>query len=217
MTYLQTSPPDDEPRIANRALTGGKQATAASRYGRHAVGLFRRWRRKVEAAQLSSQHRRDRTKGRDREWSAWAAENGFDYREDAPDLAGRWFPAFDRGVEAYHHVLTGRVDGIEMFAFVHERIWETGPKEEQYHNEREAYLVARLPGAPSEAVLERGAERTINDFGVHLRDNYGADFIGTEWLALHKGGFHDQRRLALHAGLLARLIKDAPPSVWAGA
>jgi hypothetical protein len=181
------------------------------------VGPFRHWRRKVEAAQLSSEHRRDRAKGRDRDWSAWAAEHGFTYREDAPDLVGRWFPGFDLGVEAYHHVLAGRVDGIEMVAFVHERIWQTGPKEGQYHNEREAYLVARLPAAPSGAVLERGAERTINDFGVHLRDNYRADFIGSEWLTFHKSGFHDPRRLALHAGLLARLINDAPASVWAGA
>jgi hypothetical protein len=178
------------------------------------MGFLRPLRLKMERAYLERSHAREHRRGVGNEWEAWAAEHCFEYREDSPDLVGRWIPPLEKGVEAYRYMLSGTVRGLDIVAFVYEGVWNSSPKGESYDEICEAYLLARLPRAPSRHVLERGADKTIADFGIHLRDNYRAEFLGSEWLALRRPGFHDPRRLGQHVDLLARMIVDAPPTLW---
>ncbi len=181
------------------------------------MGFLHQLQLKMERAYLERSHARERRRGVGREWEAWAAEHGFEYRENGPDLVGRWILPLEKGVEAYRYVLSGTVRGVDFVAFVYEGVWNSSPKSESYDEIRDAYLLAKLPRAPSRQVLERGAEKTIADFGIHLRDNYRAEFFGSEWLVLRRPGFHDPRRLAQHADLLARMIIEAPPALWSEA
>jgi hypothetical protein len=178
------------------------------------MGFLRELQRKMEQRYLERSGARERRRGVGREWEAWADEQGFEYREECPELVGRWFPPLSQGVEAYRYMLSGTVRGLDIVAFVHQGVRNPSSKGETYDQICEAYVMARLPRAPSRQVLERGAEKTIAGFGIHLRDNYEAEFLGSEWLVLRRSGFHDPRRLAQHIDLLVRMIIDGPPTLW---
>jgi hypothetical protein len=177
------------------------------------MGLFDRLQQRMERSHLERSHASQRRRVGD-EWRAWAAEHGFEYDEERPDLVGRWLPPVAIGTETYWDVLSGPVRGRDVVAFVRQAVRDRSLKRDTYDEICDAYVMARLPRAPSRSVLERGADRLIGDFGIHLRDNYRAEFIGSEWLALYRPGFHDPRRLALHTDLLVRMIIDAPSTLW---
>lgn len=178
------------------------------------MGFVHQLRLKMERGYLERSHSRERRRGVGAQWEAWAAEHGFDYREEAPELVGRWMPPFEKGVEAYRYVLSGTVRGLDVVAFIREAVWSSSLKSDVYNDVRDAYLMVRLPRPPSRAVLERGADKIIADFGVHLRDGYRAEFLGTEWLVVLRSGPHDPRRLAQHVDLLTRMVNEAPPDLW---
>jgi len=181
------------------------------------MGIFHRLEQLLQRSYLNKDYRRENRRGVSREWRAWAFDHGFDFREEDPSLVGRWFAPFDKGVEAYRDVLSGTVRGIDMIAFVRDRVWSETAKQDYFDETRTAYLIAKLPRPPSETVLDRGADHTIAAFGVQMRDNYAAEFLGPDWLAFRRIGSHDPNRLALAADMLARLIIDAPPTVWSHA
>ena len=178
------------------------------------MGLFDRLQHGMERSRLERSRARQRRHGVVDEWRAWAAEHGFVYDEERPDLVGRWLPPLPKATETYWDVLSGNVRGHDVVAFVHQAVRDRSVKSDTYDEICEAYVMAKLPHAPSRSVLARGAGRVIGDFGVHLRDDYRAEFNGSEWLAVCRPGFHDPRRLALHMDLLARMIIDAPPALW---
>jgi hypothetical protein len=181
------------------------------------VGVFKSLRRKLDQSDLDARHAREDKRGVGERWQRWALDNGFRYESEDPSLAGQFLQRFDEGVESYRHVMRGQVRGLDMIVFEHDRVWPTSGKSGVGSDQREAYLVVRLPRHPSQRVLDRGASRLFADFNVHLADNYQPDFLGTGWLAIHRSRSHDPKRLALHADLLAQLVALAPEDVWSDA
>lgn len=180
------------------------------------MAMLKRLRQKLDRRYLDTRHAREDRRGIAAEWQRWAAEHSFQFVLEEPSLAGEFLPSFDEGVETYRYVMRGQIRGLDMIAFERDRVWPSSYRSDVSADQRESYLIVRLPRHPSQRVLDRGASRLFADFGVHLADDYEPDFIGVDWLAIHRSRSHDPKRLALHADLLAQLVALAPSDVWSG-
>ena len=184
------------------------RAALASRWYDPAVGWLRRLHSAEDEFSLREPHF-DRDAAA---WQAWATQHGWRYQAEAPELVGRYEPAFTRGAEGYSHLLTSQLHGLAVTAFerrTHAHDWRSDTPE---HSLR-SFVVVRLPGAPPDEFVKMGPEKALRQLGGNVPSGYDLRLERDDLVAHRPGKLHPDR---LHetAELLTLQIASAPATFW---
>jgi hypothetical protein len=145
-------------------------------------------------------------------WGAWAAQHGWTYQQDAPELIGRFVPPAEKGAERYHHLLRTQLHGLDVMAFQRGWHWYDGHNQDSQGSLR-AYVVVHLPGSPPAEVVAMGVEKALRQLGGTIPAEHDVALQGDDLVANRSGGL-DIRRLQSVAELLTLQISAVPASFW---
>src|SRR4051812_12319785 len=145
-------------------------------------------------------------KSRPQDWQRWAAEHGWSFQADAPELAGRWVDRID-GPEEYRYLMSSALHGRAVTSF--ERAAHPHVRDDEARTLMYAYIVVALPAPPVERYAAMGPDRTVREFGVEMPRDYAATFVGADLVAC-RAGHHRPSTLLREADLFALLVALAP-------
>ena len=148
----------------------------------------------------------------DTRWSEWAAAHRLSYREDAPDLVGVWFPAFD-GMERYVHVIGGQWNGVGFWAFSR-GTWNRPLGSDRGHTWIfHDFVFVKFPGSLAPEIVAMSPSEGFALLGGRLPTGFDFSYRGFDWLE----GISPHMSPQLLEGVLENLalqINAAPASLW---
>ena len=151
-------------------------------------------------------------KGHD--WQNWAAERGYMYEAEAPELAGRFFPpppGGDTG-EKYLNVMRGVTGGRPFFAF-QRQMWGR-PRGGGHRNyEMTACLALQLPGRPRPDLAALEPEQAFRQVGSTVSGAWQWRWVEPDWLVGTKNAMNPQQ-LEGELAVKAEQLAAADPSAW---
>ena len=145
----------------------------------------------------------------------WAAEHGWTYQAEAPELAGRYAPVYSQGLELYHHLLVTELHGLRTIAFEHRTSsWERrAPGESGVKKRVSALIVMQLPGRPPDEFVNMGPEKAIRKLGGTVPNRVYLKLVGHEVVAQQDRSL-EPSSLIEHSELLALQFTAVPASFW---
>ena len=149
------------------------------------------------------------------DWEAWAAQHGWTFEAQAPDLGGVFHPvpAGDRQGEEYHHVVRGSMHGVGFIVFTRTS-WGAPKGATQGNYQHDPHLAIELPRAVAPALLAMSPADAFASLGGSLVGPWNFRWHGDRWLV---GAGHVTAPVQVEQSLeqVGVQIGGAPATVWA--